>query len=1016
MFTCKAIPSIRYYLDGPEANSIGYYTDDADGESQGIWWKSNPGGTSSRTAFKECKHGTVIDREVFARLCEGSLADGRRVSRAGGIRRPAYDLHFAAPKSVSLLAMFLSRQNRRAVQAAHDRAVRRALKFCFEHGLIETRSGQAGREREAAEEFVAAIFRHNTSRANDPQLHSHCPVPNIALKADGSVGATDNKKLLKFQRLVGAIYSAELAAGLRELGYEIEVDGKAFKVKGVPDALCALFSKRRKMIESLAKARGFDPSLDRGRAQQANLETRSAKTAEPSLKVLRQAWLDELESAGFSLKDFPVPSSQTGAPLPELGLLVQQAVDWSFEHDSVLPQPKLAAMVAEHLQWRCNADQVEFAVTQILPRHLVNITPNEPRLEQCLFTTPAIVAAERSILDDAVAGKSLRTFVPAHHIEAAIASRPTLSEEQKAAVRHALNSDQFSIFEGAAGAGKSFAGGAMATAGESAGMKTHALGPSWSAANVLARDTKTPRAQTRALLGFVNDAESGKLHLTPRDLLLLDEGSLADIHLLARLTAVARSSGCKVVISGDTRQLQPVGAGAPLALLIRALGSARINEVRRQQHGWARAASMRFGRGLTDEALIDYDARGHIDWCTDSSTAIESLADRYMADLLLDQTGSEPPPTSLVITAWNEDVGELNRQIRLRLQAEGSISQSQVDIGVFVRDRGRKKPAVSSLPIAAGDRVVFGETVNLKARTIRNADVAKILAIEAGANPRITLEFEEDGQRVTASLSELVGYREEKEPKLPLLRHAYCVTVNFAQGMTVDRAYVAALRPMSAEAIYVAMTRHRHAAQLYVDTSRFAGRVMAGKLRPASLSTLKAAFYRECKRPARKLNVTDLNPSLTRPQDPIWQARTASWRAVKRDTYLRMVQRAQQGFGQAARLDEPASFSGVPNALFRQFFQTLKSRNPGTTTPSSAITEWLAGLRDSVAQVLRVILDRREPEPPQRRGRPRFSLRPRPAQPKPAPETDGINALARDIEQLGPPFEAGLPADFDHTP
>ncbi|MHA6690930.1 hypothetical protein [Devosia sp. A449] len=94
------------------------------------------------------------------------------------------------------------------------------------------------------------------------------------------------------------------------------------------------------------------------------------------------------------------------------------------------------------------------------------------------------------------------------------------------------------------------------------------------------------------------------------------------------------------------------------------------------------------------------------------------------------------------------------------------------------------------------------------------------MAIDAGANPKITLEFEDSGQRVSAAIRDLVGYRADDEPKLPLLRHAYCVTTNFSQGMTVDRACVAALRPMPAEAIYVAMTRHRDTAPLFVDTGR----------------------------------------------------------------------------------------------------------------------------------------------------------------------------------------------------
>jgi len=330
--------------------------------------------------------------------------------------------------------------------------------------------------------------------------------------------------------------------------------------------------------------------------------------------------------------------------------------------------------------------------------------------------------------------------------------------------------DQFSIVEGAAGAGKSFAAGAVSAAAVLAGLKVYALGPSWSAANVLAKDTKTARSQTRALTGFVNDAESGKLHIGADTIILLDEGGLADRSLTARLMSIASASGCKVVISGDTKQLQPVGAGAPLRLLTRVLGSSKINEVRRQSHAWARAASMRFGQGRVDEALQDYDFRGHVSWIASAATAMEKLADRFIADRLFDQAsgGEGTLPSSLIIASWNEDVQELNRQIRLRLKAAGDIEQADTNIPVLTRKKTR--PAAGSIALAAGDRIIFGESLEVSARTIRNADVAKVLSVGTGSNPKILFRFEQDGEEVGAAVSDLVGFRAEGEPRLPLER------------------------------------------------------------------------------------------------------------------------------------------------------------------------------------------------------------------------------------------------------
>lgn len=593
-----------------------------------------------------------------------------------------------------------------------------------------------------------------------------------------------------------------------------------------------------------------------------------------------------------------------------------------------------------------------------------------------MFSTPQIIEDERNILAHAQAGRSLRVFVPVRHVDAAIDARPTLSDEQKAAVRHALNMDQFSIVEGAAGAGKSFAAGAVSAAAVMAGLKVYVLGPSWSAANVLAKDTNTVRSQTRALAGFVNEAESGKLQIGADAIILLDEGGLADSSLTARLMSIARLAGCKVVISGDTKQLQPVGAGAPLRLLTRMLGSSKINEVRRQSHDWARAASMRFGQGRSDEALKDYDFRGHVSWSASAATAIERLADRFIADRLFDQAsgGEGTLPTSLIIAAWNEDVQELNRQIRVRLKAAGEIEGEDTDIPVLARTK-KKRSTAGAIALAVGDRIIFGESLEVSGRTIRNAVVAKVLSVGTGSNPKILFRFEQDGGEVSAAVSDLVGFREEGEPRHPLIRHAYCVTTNFAQGMTVDRAYVAALRPMSSEAIYVAMTRHRHSAQLFVDTSRFHP-PKAGKRGFAPTTDYKTSFFAECLRPTRKLNVTDLNPALTAPALNITTP-TLQQGGAKSKTLLHMEQRVLQDLGRSARLDEPVTPSGMPNALYRQVERVAPTRKRGLRTNSTvwtSLTDWILSLKFKLLALVPIL--KRDRPTLTRLHRPKFTLRP----------------------------------------
>ena len=72
---------------------------------------------------------------------------------------------------------------RRAIQEAHDRAVKSALDFAqTEAGF--SRVGKGGTE-EVRADFAVAIFQHGTSRSLDPHLHSHAVVLNVAPCEDG---------------------------------------------------------------------------------------------------------------------------------------------------------------------------------------------------------------------------------------------------------------------------------------------------------------------------------------------------------------------------------------------------------------------------------------------------------------------------------------------------------------------------------------------------------------------------------------------------------------------------------------------------------------------------------------------------------------------------------------------------------------------------------------------------------------------------------------------------------------
>ncbi len=70
--------------------------------------------------------------------------------------------------------------------------------------------------------FVAGLFTHDTSRALDPHLHTHCIVFNATFDAvENRWKALQNYELLRARKFAENVYYHELARELRSFGYRI---------------------------------------------------------------------------------------------------------------------------------------------------------------------------------------------------------------------------------------------------------------------------------------------------------------------------------------------------------------------------------------------------------------------------------------------------------------------------------------------------------------------------------------------------------------------------------------------------------------------------------------------------------------------------------------------------------------------------------------------------------------------------------------------------------------------------
>lgn len=274
-----------------------------------------------------------VDKDVFTRLLEGRLPDGADLSRmqdGSNKHRPGYDLTFSAPKSVSMMAMLGG--DKRLIDA-HNQAVDFAVRQV--EALASTRVMTDGQsETVLTGNLVMALFNHDTSRDQDPQLHTHVVVANVTqhngewktLSSDkvGKTGFSEN--VLANRIAFGKIYQSELRQRVEALGYETEVVGKhgMWEMPGVP---VEAFSGRSQTIR---EAVGEDASLKS--RDVAALDTRKSKQhVDPEVRMAE--WMQTLKETGFDIRAYrdavdqrAETRTQTPGPASQDGPDVQQAV------------------------------------------------------------------------------------------------------------------------------------------------------------------------------------------------------------------------------------------------------------------------------------------------------------------------------------------------------------------------------------------------------------------------------------------------------------------------------------------------------------------------------------------------------------------------------------------------------------------------------------------------------------------------------------------------------------------
>jgi conjugative relaxase-like TrwC/TraI family protein len=768
-----------------------------------------------------------------------------------------FALSFSPPKSVSLVGAFGGSEVAGEVRAAHDAAVAAALDFLEEHAAF-SRTGKAGMFQVDTEGYVAASFTHRTSRAGDPQLHSHVLVANKVRCADGRWRSLDGREIFAFQKAAGMLYNATLRVELTaRLGVEwepVDRNGQA-DILGVPRGLIKHFSKRRKEVEvrgaqriAAAEARLGRMLTDDERAEQyqfAAYDTRPAKADYEDEATLGGRWWTEAAEAGWAPERWLAATlgrtqERDRAVSPEVAepAVVDELVAELAGARSTWGRAEVAKAVARRLPPALAGDAeagrawIEATSAAVLahPEVVTLAAPLSAEVPRGLRRRDGLPSherhgASRQSTRDTLRreGEVLDAVARGREVEVAVAARGTveravtdhgLGDDQAAALRRVcLGGEAIVCVVGPAGAGKTRLMRAAGEAWAASGIPVRGLAVSAVAAGVLA-DESGLASETLAKFLYEQDRPQvvPDFRLTPGEVVVCDEAGMVSTQDLARLVGVVQRVGAKLVLVGDHRQLGAVDAGGLFRLLVADGRAAELCEVRRFSDPWEANASLRLRNGDAS-VLEEYDARGRIV----GGDREEMVEEAFSAWLAARRAGE-----SIVVVAPDHAMVDA---LALRARAV-RVDAGEVEPGGLV---------AGAQAVGRGDEIV--STQNNR-RLITTAGVW----VRNGDRWRVDVRHL-DGSLVVSHL----GNRGRVVLPAPYVADhvalAYAVTVHKAEGVTVDRAVLLADSATMAEHLYVGMTRGRYENRVCVVTEA-AGTGHGHRPPPGPVEVLAAAMRR----------------------------------------------------------------------------------------------------------------------------------------------------------------------------
>jgi conjugative relaxase-like TrwC/TraI family protein len=776
-------------------------------------------------------HGTV-SAEGLVRLFDGehpATGDrlGRRLRKDGVA---AWDVTFSADKSVSLLWALGDEHTRKDVVESFDEATFQALGF-LESVASSTRGA---RKTVVVDEegnrkcrvrtwpiptsgYVAAAFTEYTSRADDPQLHTHVVIANKVKGIDGVWRTLDGRLLYRHQLAAGYLHEAVLRKELTErLGVSWQPVHKGMAdIAGFTRPQIEAFSQRREQLETWRKEQGLaDTPAAR---QMAVVATRAPKQDHP-LEQLELEWRQRAAEVGLTPERIArILDRRRQITTPNRTRLFAQLAspEGLTAKTATFGRAEAVKEIAAFLPEGGDRDQIESLADRLLEQQeVVTLTAGRTlsRGERCIdadlgmeqkaapmrrrdgtpfagvvddhrYTTVDLLATEQRIIDRAENRTPITWRAPKILVERALRRRPELTEDQREMVRRfATSGAGIDVGVGPAGSGKTTVMAVLADLAAITG--TPILGTALAARTAvgLQQAARIPSSSLTAL----NNRARIQGGLPDRVVVVVDEASMVGTRQLATLSDQVDEAGGKLILIGDQHQLPEIEAGGIFRSLVQRLPAVELHENVRQERLWERTVLAELRNGSVAEAMASYRKHKRIVVGKSRDQTLRRAVDDWYQHV----TATGTLAGALLLGQDNQTVGQLNELARNHLAGSGQLTGPTLQ--------------ASGCDYQRGERVICLQ--NDPRLGVLNGDLATVINVDL-ETAQLTVRLDRDSE--TRTLPD--WYLDEGH-----LDHGYALTGHKAQGITVDRTFTVIGAAASREWVYVALSRGRKANSFYL--------------------------------------------------------------------------------------------------------------------------------------------------------------------------------------------------------